>query len=61
MGVEDLLSLGIAKKLVQLMEVTMVGSRAMIRVGSQFTSAFPITAGVRQGDAPVSYTHLHQS
>ena len=26
--------------------------------GSQFTPTFPITTVVRQGDAPVSYTHL---
>ena len=55
---EALLLLSNPKKPIQLMEVTMIRSRSTIPVGSQFTSTFPITTGVRQGDAPVSYTHL---
>jgi hypothetical protein len=47
----DLMILGIPKKLVQLIGVTMAGSKATIRVDNQYTSAFPITNGVRQGDA----------
>jgi hypothetical protein len=46
-----LMILGIKKKLVQLIGVTMAGSKAIVRVGNQYTSAFPITNGVRQGDA----------
>ena len=37
------------------MEMTMVGSRATIQVDSQFTSTFPITTGVKQGDALSSF------
>ena len=33
------------------MGVTMAGSRATVRVGNQYTPTFPITNGVRQGDA----------
>jgi hypothetical protein len=47
----DLMILGISKKLVQLISVTMAGSKATVRVDNQYTSAFPITSGVRQGDA----------
>jgi hypothetical protein len=47
----DLLILGITKKLVQLLSVTMVGSKATVRVDNQHTSTFPITNGVKQGDA----------
>jgi len=47
----DLMLLGIPKKLTQLVGVTMVGSRATVRVGNQYTPTFPITNGVRQGDA----------
>ena len=43
---EDLLSLGIPKKLVRLVEVTTAGCRA----GSKFTFTVFITTGVRQGD-----------
>jgi len=43
--------LGIPKKLVQLISVTMAGSKATVRVDNQYTSTFPITNGVRQGDA----------
>ena len=32
-------------------EMTIAGSRATIRDGSQYTSTFLITTGVRQGDA----------
>jgi hypothetical protein len=48
----DLLILGIPKKLVQLISVTMSG-KVTVRVDSQYThtSTFPITNGVRQGDA----------
>jgi hypothetical protein len=47
----NLLILGIPKKLVQLINVTMTGSKAIVRVDNQYTSTFPITNGVRQGDA----------
>jgi sorting nexin-29 len=47
----DLMILGIPKKLVKLIGVTMAGSKAIVRVDNQYTSAFPITNGVRQGDA----------
>jgi hypothetical protein len=47
----DLLILGIPKKLVQLISVTMAGSKATVRFDSQHTSTFPITNGVRQGAA----------
>jgi hypothetical protein len=43
--------LGIPKKLVQLISVTMAGRKATVRVDNQYTSTFPITNGVRQGDA----------
>ena len=46
---EDILSLGIPKKLIQLVEVTVAGFRITIRVISQFTSACPITTDVKQG------------
>ena len=47
----DLLILGIPKKLVQLISVNMAGSKATVIVDNQYTSTFPITNGVRQGDA----------
>ena len=47
----DLLILDIPKKLVQLISVTMAGSKATVRVDNQYTSTFPITNGVRQRDA----------
>ena len=47
----DLLILGITKKLVQLIGVTMAGSKANVRVDNQYASMFLITNGVRQGDA----------
>jgi hypothetical protein len=47
----DLMLLGIRKKLIQLVGVTMAGSRATVRVDNQYTPTFPITNGVRQGDA----------
>jgi hypothetical protein len=47
----DLMILGIPKKLFQLIGVTMVGSKAIVRVDNQYICAFPITNGVRQGDA----------
>jgi hypothetical protein len=47
----DLLILGIPKKLVQLISVTMAGSKATVSVDNQYTSTFPVTNGVRQGDA----------
>ena len=47
----DLMLLGIPKKLTQLVGVTMAGSRATVRVGNQYTPTFPITNAVRQGDA----------
>ena len=46
-----LLILGIPKKLVQLINVTMAGCEATVKVDNQYTSTFPITNGVRQGDA----------
>ena len=51
----DLLILGIPKKLVQLIGVTMAGSKATVRVDNQYTSVFPITNGVRQGHALSSF------
>jgi len=47
----DLMLLGIPKKLTQLVGVTMAGSRATVRIGNQYTPTFPLTNGVRQGDA----------
>jgi len=47
----DLMILGIPEKLVQLISVTMAGFKATPRVDNQYTSTFPITNGVRQGDA----------
>jgi len=47
----DLLILGIPKNWVQLTGVTMVGSKATVRADNQYASMFPITNGVRQGDA----------
>jgi hypothetical protein len=47
----DLMILGIPRKLVQLISVAMAGSKATVRVDNQYTPAFPITNGVRQGDA----------
>jgi len=47
----DLMMLGIPKKLVQLISVTMAGSKATVKVDNQYTSTFPITSDVRQGDA----------
>jgi hypothetical protein len=47
----DLMLLGIPKKLVQLVGVTMAGSRETVKVDNQYTPTFPITNGARQGDA----------
>jgi sorting nexin-29 len=47
----DLIILGIPKKFVQLLGVTLAGSKAIVRVDNQYTSTFPITNGVSQGDA----------
>jgi len=47
----DLMILGIPKKLVQLISVTMAGSKATITVDNQYTPTFPFTHGGRQGDA----------
>jgi len=47
----ELILLGIPKKLTQLVGVNMAGSRATVRVNNQYTPTFPITNGVRQGDA----------
>ena len=47
----DLLILGIPKKLLQLISMTMAGSKVTVRADNQCTSTFPITSGVRQGDA----------
>jgi hypothetical protein len=46
----DLMVLGIPKKLFQLVSVTMAGSKVTVRADNQYTPAFPITNGVRQGD-----------
>jgi hypothetical protein len=46
----DLLILDIPTKLVQLINVTMAGSKATVIVDKQYTSTFPITNGVRKGD-----------
>ena len=43
--------LGVPKKLVQFISVTMAGFKATVRVDDQYISTFPITNGVRQGDA----------
>ena len=43
--------MGIPKKLVQLIGVTMAGSRATVRADNQYTPTFHIIHGVRQGDA----------
>ena len=43
--------LGIPKKLVQLISVTMAGSKATVTVDNQYTSTIIITHGVGQGDA----------
>jgi sorting nexin-29 len=48
---KDLTILGIPKKFVQLISVTMAGSKATVRVDNQYTPTFPITHGVRQGYA----------
>jgi sorting nexin-29 len=48
----DLIIFGIPKKLVQIIGVTMDGTKATVRVDNQYTSTFPITNCVRQGDAP---------
>ena len=47
----DLVILGLPKKLVRLISVTMTGPKATVRVDNQYTPAFPITNGMRQGDA----------
>jgi len=41
----DLLIMGTPKKLVQLIGVTMAGSKATVRADNQYTSMFPITVG----------------
>jgi hypothetical protein len=46
----DPLILGIPKKLVQLINVTMAGSKATIGVDNQYKFTFPVTSGVTQGD-----------
>jgi len=43
-----LMILGIPKKLVQLISVTMAGSKANVRVDNKYTPTFPITSGVRK-------------
>jgi hypothetical protein len=47
----DFLILGIPRKLIQLINVTMAGFKATVRVDNHYTPTFPITSGVRQGDA----------
>ena len=47
----ELLIMGIPKKLVELIGVTMAGSKATVRVDNQYTLMFPITKCVMQGDA----------
>ena len=47
----DLLIMGIPKKLLVLIGVTMVGSKANLRVDNQYTPMFPITNCMRQGGA----------
>ena len=47
----NFLILGISKKLVQLISVTMACYKATVRVDNQCTPTFPITNGVRQRDA----------
>jgi len=43
----ELTILRIRKKLVQLISVTVAGSKEIVRVDDQCTPAFPITNGVR--------------
>jgi hypothetical protein len=47
----ELMILYIPNKLVQLISVTMAGSKVTVRVDNQYTSTFAIPNGVRQGDA----------
>jgi hypothetical protein len=47
----NLLILGIPRKLVHLISVTMARSKATVRVDNRYTPTFPISNGVRQGDA----------
>ena len=47
----DLMIVGTPKKLVQLISVTMAGSKATVRVDNQYASTIIITNGLRQGDA----------
>jgi hypothetical protein len=47
----DLMILGTPKKFVQLISVTMPGSKATVRFDNQYTSTFPIINGVGQRDA----------
>ena len=47
----DLMILGIPKKLVQILSLTVAGSKAIVRGDNQYTSTFPIISGLRQGDA----------
>ena len=46
----ELMILGTQKKLVQVISVTMAGSKATVRVDNQYTPAFPVTNGVSKGD-----------
>jgi hypothetical protein len=57
-NVNDLLILDIPMKLVQLISVIMAGSKATVGVDNQYTATFPITNGVRQGDALSSVYYL---
>ena len=54
----DLMLLGIPKKLIQLVGVTMAEFRATVRVDNQYTPTVPITNGVREGD-PLSSVLFH--
>lgn len=47
----DLTLLGIPAKLVRMVEATLAGSRATVRVQGKLTEEFDISSGVRQGDA----------
>jgi hypothetical protein len=46
----DLLILGIPKKVFQLISVTVAGSKANVRVDNQHITTFSITNGMRQGN-----------
>ncbi|CAG9839575.1 unnamed protein product [Diabrotica balteata] len=48
---EDLCNLGIPKKYISLIKMTLQGSKAAVRVDGELTPLFNINMGVREGDA----------